>query len=178
MQKYEEDESDRLMREWIEEEDCLIKSILESTPENRKDWSLDEWVYALFRSSGGLIYESDCPIDQFSPEQWRDIIVDGSGVEAQFCPCPDEVLALMTKDDFKNWGSCRICTTLVLEGEWLAHLLPLEVIEQEDFDNLMVCDPEEYSCEEDFLALVGPRFPNNIIPDHLTWPHKGEGRKK
>ena len=49
--------------------------------------------------------------------------------------------------------------------------------EQEDFDDILVCDPNDYSCEEEFLELVGSRFPDNKIPDHLDWPYKGEQNK-
>ena len=176
MSKKIEDEFDRAMREWGEEEDRYIRSLWESTPQTRKDWDSDEWVRAIYWHKG-LIYEDDCPISEFSPEEWKEIIVEGWGVEAQFCPCEKEVLALLTKEDFKSFGSNNMCMTLALDGDWLAHLFPLEDIEQEDFDNILVCDPDDYSDEEEFLELVGSRFPDNKIPDHLNYPHKGESRK-
>lgn len=84
--------------------------------------------------------------------------MDGCGVEAQFCPCAKEMLAILSKEDFKWFGSNNICTILALEGEWLAHLLPLEEIEQEDFDNILVCCPEDYSCEEEFWGVGGGKI--------------------
>lgn len=176
MKKNKEDEFDRAMRELAEEQDRYIQRLWDSTSETRKEWDLDEWVRAIYWHKG-LIYERDCPVSEFSPEQWKEIIVDGCGVEAQFCPCEKEVLAILSKEDFKWFGSNNICTTLAIDGEWLAPLLPLEDIEQEDFDDILVCDPDDYSSEEEFLELVGARFPDNKIPDHLDYPHKGENRK-
>lgn len=177
MDENEKDLYDLAMAEFVEEQDRYIHSLWESTPKSRKKWDLDEWVDAILWNTG-LIYEKDCPLSEFSPEQWREILMHGSGVEAQFCPCEKEVLKLLCKEDFSSYGSGNICTLLALEGEWLGHLLPLEDITQEDFDNLLVCDPDDYSSEEEFLELVGSRFPDNKIPDHLNWPHKGESRKK
>ena len=129
-------------------------------------------------SHSGLIYENDCPIDSFSSEHWKEIIISGTGCEAQFCPCPDKVLALLDKSDFSSCSSYNICMCLALEGEWLAPLLPLENIEQEDFDNILVCDPDEYESEDEFLELVGARFPDRVIPPHLNYPHKGNDANK
>ena len=164
------------MDKFYEEQNKYIASVMESTPENRKEWNLDEWIEAMQWHSG-LIYENDCPIDSFSPEHWKEIIISGTGCEAQFCPCPDKVLALLDKSDFSSCSSYNICMCLALEGEWLAPLLPLENIEQEDFDNILVCDPDEYKSEDEFLELVGARFPDRVIPPHLNYPHKGENRK-
>lgn len=177
MKKHKEDEFDRAMREIAENEDRFIQMVWTSTPRSRKKWDLDKWIQAIYWHKG-IIYEKDCPTSEFSPEQWAWIILDGCGVEAQFCPCQKEVLTLLTKDDFKGFGSSNICTNLMSGGDWLAHLMPLDKIEQEDFDNIIIGEPEEYSCEKDVLTLTGAYFPDNKIPAHLNYPHKGESGKK
>ena len=59
---------DRAMKELAKEQDRYIQSLWDSTPEIRKEWDLDEWVQAIYWYKG-LIYEQDCPISKFSPEQ-------------------------------------------------------------------------------------------------------------
>ena len=130
------------------EEDIFVEEeIMNSTPESRKDWSAADWVYGIFWNCG-LIYEEDCPISEFSPDEWAEIISSGSEIEAQFCPCPEKVLPLLSKEEFRHWSGVSVCTALVL-CDWLGPLLPLENITQQDFDEILVCDPAEYPGEED-----------------------------
>ena len=155
----------------IEEEKYIQEEIMNGTPEMRKDWGIEEWKYGI-RWLPDLIAEKDCPIDDFSAEDWKEMILESSPIIVQYCPCPDDVLAILTREDFRDYSSWQICETLALEGEWLAALMPLDRILQEDFDNYLVCWPDDYSTEEEFLDLIGTRFPDRKIPDHLVWPHK------
>lgn len=160
-----------IMQTIAEKEECFIESIKDSTPESRKMWTSDEWFLAV-DSDRGLLYESDCPLSEFSPEKWRTLLVTGNGEEAQFCPCQDEVLALLTKEDFEGFGSCNICLTLARGGSWLGELLPIDDIDQDDFDDILVGTPDDYATEEEFLEFIRPIFPNRKIPLHLHWPYK------
>ena len=162
---------DKAMDEWVEEEERYIQEIHESTPQSRKKWSIDDWFSGI-RSFPGLIECRDCPVDKFSAGQWKEIIICGCGIEAQYCHCRDEVLALLTKDDFEHMASSIMCTIIFLDGDWLAHLMPLENIEQEDFDNTFVCDPDDFSCREDVSKYIAAYFPDHKIPEHLNWPFK------
>lgn len=171
--KEEDSLFDKAMEEWIKEEERYIREIHESTPGSRKKWTADDWVDSI-RSYPGLIECRDCPCDQFSAGQWKEIITCGSGIEAQYCHCRDEVLAVLTKEDFELMGSSIMCTTIFLDGDWLAHLMPLKKITQEDFDNTFLCDPEEFTCREDVDKYIAAYFPDSQIPEHLSWPFKEE----
>ena len=161
---------------YAEEDKYIRNEIHNGTPETRKKWGIEDWKYGISLSAD-LISEKDCPTDDFSAEDWKEIILESSPIVVQYCNCTKDVLAILTKEDFQDYDSWQICETIALEGDWLAHLMPLERIEQEDFDNYLVCCPEDYSSEDEFLELVGARFPDNKIPDHLDYPHKGENRK-
>ena len=161
------------MQKMQEEQNRYIYSLKDSTPETRKNWSVVDWVEALMWEKG-LIFDKDFPADALTPELWKEILICGIGCEAQAVPKPDKVLAILTKEDFKSYSSFNTCLTLACDGEWLAPVLPLDEITQEDFDDLLVGDPENYSSEKEFLKLVGSRFPGKRPPDHLVWPHKGE----
>ena len=175
--KEEDNLFDQAMKEWVEEEERYLRELNESTPQSREKWNTDDWVDGI-RCFPGLIECRDCPCDNFSAEQWKDIITCGCGIEAQYCHCRNEVLALLTKEDFEFMGSSIMCTTIVLDGDWLAHLMPLEKIEQEDFDDLFVCDPDELTCKEDVDKYIAAYFPDNKIPEHLNWPFKEDNSQK
>ena len=148
-----------------------------STPESRAEWSVEEWVTGIgWRSD--IIEDPQCPRDKFTAEDWACIILDSDSGAVQYCDCPDEVLPLLSREDFEDFGSYEVCQLLAMEGEWLAPLLPLDRIDQEDFDAFLVCYPDDYESEEEFLRLVGSKFPDGKIPAHLDYPHKGESGRK
>ncbi|MBQ4315475.1 MAG: hypothetical protein IJC21_08550 [Lentisphaeria bacterium] len=163
---YEDENNDPIYQEF---EKHFI-SVSESTAEERKAWSLDEWIENVILCSG-LVYETDFPADDLSPEEWKELIVSADQCVIQFCPYCQEVLDLLTKEDFSSWSSFEICQALVLEGEWLAEKFDLSKITQEDFDTYLVVDYDEISTEEEFNQLVGCYFTDEI-PAHLNHPFK------
>lgn len=129
-----------------EEEDKYIQDeILNGTPATREAWGIEEWKYGI-RWYPDLISKKDCPINDFSAEDWKDIILESDPLVVQYCNCIKKVLAILTKDDFRDYDSWQICETLAMGGEWLAPLLPLERL-QEDCDNCLMRCPKEYSSE-------------------------------
>lgn len=113
---------DELLQLWYEEQDQYINEILDSTPETRKDWSTDDWVQALYWNPG-FIDAEDCPINEFSPEEWAEIVVNGDGFEPQYCPIPEKVIPLLSKNDFKDRDS-QYVYVVQISCDWLDQFLP------------------------------------------------------
>ena len=115
-------EDEELQLRYEEEFEQLIDEVLTSTPETRKDWTTDEWVPALFWNPG-FIEAEDCPIHEFSPREWAEIVVNGDGFEAQYCPIPEKVIPLLSKNDFKDRDSQYVYVVQISCG-WLDQFMP------------------------------------------------------
>lgn len=123
----EEDELNR----FYEELDEFIQEVMESTAETRQLWTVDDWSEALFWNPA-LVEEKDFPAAELSPQQWADIITNGDGFEAQYCPCPEKVLPLLREDDFRDKDT-EYLRILYMSCAWIAPLLP----------DIPLCDPGE-----------------------------------
>ena len=115
-------EDEELQLRYEEELEQLIDEVLTSTPETRKDWTTDEWVQALFWNPG-FIEAEDCPIREFSPREWAEIVVNGDGFEAQYCPIPEKVIPLLSKNDFKDRDSQYVYVVRI-SCDWLEQFMP------------------------------------------------------
>ena len=98
---------------YAEEDKYIRNEIHNGTPETRKKWGIEDWKYGISLSAD-LISEKDCPTDDFSADDWKDIILESSPIVVQYCNCTKDVLAILTKEDFQDYDSWQICETIAL----------------------------------------------------------------
>lgn len=128
--------------------------------------SADEW-FDLVMASPELLEEPACPFGEFTPAQWKELILCHP-TAVQFNPPEEKLKAILTKKDFEDWTGHDICTALFMDGEWLSEFLPLEKIGQEDFDDFF--GAEAFSDAEEFWDVVPGFFPLGI-PPHIELPY-------
>ena len=114
-----------------------------------------------------VLEDRRCPARDFSPEQWKELILNDVRV-LQFDVPGETVRKLLSRRDFADWESSRICDALFFGGVWLADLLPMENIVQEDFD--FYFGEEAFPGEEEFRDVAPGFFPDGF-PPHLELPY-------
>ncbi len=116
----------------------------------RKTRDTDRW-YREVRAQFDLLNDRFCPAEQFSPEQWLDLILE-KPVTLQYISSRMEnrLKPLINKETFRNWNSWNICEALYFEGIWLTEYLDLSKIKQVDFDNYWG-DPEAWGDADEFF---------------------------
>ena len=164
-----EDLWERMMAE-IEEERKRIRA---KKPSER---SHEEWI-ELIEADFTTMEEKDCPLDEFSPEEWKSFILK-EPIILQYDPPVRELLKILSREDFEDWSSYDVCQALLFEGQWLAEedLLPLEKIEQEDFDDSFGATP--FPTAEEFWGVAPGYFPKGF-PPHVKLPFpppEGQGK--
>ena len=147
--------------EWTGNE---IKRIQAKKPSGR---TAEEWIF-LAEFDPSVMEEKGFPFDQMTVEHWKDLIL-ANPIYLQYGPPVDELLKILTKEDFKDWDSYKICLAVMFEGEWLAEegLLPMDHLTQEDFDEYFGMG----SCidAEDFWDTAPAYFPEGF-PAHIKLP--------
>ncbi len=139
----------------------------------RKKWDVNRWYREVWNQIG-LLGKRDCPSEQFSPEQWLDLILERPlSIQYLTGDMEDCIKPLIDKNTFEHWSSAEICEALFFEGTWLTEYLDLSKIEQEDFDNYWG-DPDSWADADEFFEIAGGYFPGGF-PKHLKLPFK---RKK
>lgn len=114
-----------------------------------------------------------CPAKAFSPEQWKELILDDPRV-FQFDVPREKVREIVSRGDFADWDSGRICDALFFGGEWLSDLFPMEKITQDDLD--FYFGKEAFPDAEDFWNVVPEFFPHGF-PAHLEVPYPVSGKR-
>ena len=141
----------------------MYSDYYDSTPESRKNWIHDTWFDAV-SCCRDLLEARDCP--DFSAEEWKNLIL-ADPVICQYCPFGNEVKELLTAGELSFWTSRDICDALAYDGDFLAGLLDLSKIEQQDFEDVFGV-PEDFPSLEEYLEVTGGYFPGNKIPSHLN----------
>ena len=128
----------------------------------------DEWFF-LAEYDPSAMEEKEFPFDRMTPEDWKDYIL-GNPIFLQYDPPAEALLTILKKEDFDCWDSYDICQALLFDGEWLAenHLLPLEKITQEDFDDSF--GAEVYTDAKEFWDVAPGYFPAGF-PPHIKLPY-------
>lgn len=134
---------------------------------------IERW-FELVMENPDQLEERECPLPRFSVKQWKELILRHPEA-LQFNPPEDELLACLTKEDFKDWNGYKICTALFMDGGWLAKLLPMENIEQEDFDCFF--GELAFPTADEFCDVVPEYFPTGF-PPHLKLPYAEPKKKK
>lgn len=116
---------------------------------------IERWFYQVMEDPD-LLEDRECPLSRFFVKQWKELILRHPEA-LQFNPPEDELLECLTKEDFKDWNGYMICTALFMDGSWLAKLLPMENIEQEDFDYFF--GELAFPTAEEFWDVVPEYFP-------------------
>ena len=127
--------------------------------------SIDNW-FELVLDDPFVLGDRRCPAKDFTPEQWKELILNDVRV-FQFDVPEEEVHALVSRSDFADWDSYRICNALFFGGAWLSDLFPMENITQEDFD--FYFGEEAFPDAEEFWDASPGFFPNGF-PSHLRLP--------
>lgn len=140
----------------------MFSDYYNSTPESRKNWTHDTWLDAV-SCCRDLLEAKDCP--EFSAEEWKELIL-AYPITCQYCPVPREVRKITTSGDLAKWTSRDICDALAFEGDFLADLLDLAKIEQQDFEDVFGV-PGDFPTLEEYLEITSEYFPGNKIPPHL-----------
>jgi len=147
-----------------------IREIKAKKPSGR---TLEEWLF-LVEYDLGVMDDKDFPFDQMTAEDWKELILD-EPISLQYDPPVESLLKILTKEDFKNWSSYKVCQALLFDGQWLAEadLLPLERISQEDFDDSFGATP--FPTAEEFWDVAPGYFPTGFPPHiRLPFPPPGE----
>ena len=130
---------------------------------------VEAWFFVVM-DDPGAIDSKECPYEQFSLEQWKDLILDWPFL-LQYDP-PAELRSILTKEDFECWSGAQVCEALFFDGQWLADLFPMENITQEDFDNCFSADC--FEGPDDYWEVVPKYFPNGFPPQiKLPFPKPG-----
>ncbi|MBO4647088.1 MAG: hypothetical protein J5806_02915 [Lentisphaeria bacterium] len=132
---------------------------------NMKKRSIDNWFERAL-DDPFVLGDRRCPTVEFSPEQWKELILNDVRV-FQFNVPEEEVRALVSRSDFADWDSYSICNALFFGGSWLSDLFPMEKITQEDFD--FYFGEEAFPDAEEFWNVAPGFFPNGF-PSHLRLP--------
>lgn len=140
--------------------------------EAMKKECIDDWFERVLEDPF-VLGERGCPAKNFTPEQWKELILNDVRV-FQFDVPEDAVRKLVSRDDFADWDSYRICNALFFGGEWLSDLFPLENITQEDFD--FYFGGEAFADAEEFWEVAPGFFPGGF-PRHLELPFPRKGRR-
>ena len=128
--------------------------------------SIDDW-FELVLDDPFVLGDRRCPAKDFTPEQWKELILNDVRV-FQFDVPEEAVRKLVSRDDFADWDSYRICNSLFFGGDWLSDLFPTENIAQDDFD--FYFGKEAFADAEDFWDVAPGFFPHGF-PPHLNLPY-------
>ena len=133
---------------------------------NTAKWNVEEWFDQVMKSPE-LLEEKKCPSGKFTPAQWKKLILKHPSA-LQFNPPEEELKEILTKEDFEDWTGHDVCTALFMDGAWLAEILPLDKITQNDFDDFFGADA--FPDAEEFWDVVPDYFPQGI-PPHIKPPY-------
>ena len=131
--------------------------------------SIDDW-FELVLDDPFVLGDRRCPAKDFTTEQWKELILNDVRV-FQFDVPEEAVRKRVSRDDFGDWDSYRICNALFFGGSWLSDLFPMEKITQEDFD--FYFGEEAFPDAEEFWDVAPGFFPNGF-PSHLRLPSPPE----
>lgn len=123
-----------------------------------------------------VLGERDCPCGEFTPEQWKELLLNDTRV-FQFDFPEAAVRRILTAADFADWESSRVCDALFFGGGLLDDLLPTGNISQEDFD--FYFGAEIFTDAEEFWNVAPGFFPHGFPPHlELPYPRKKADRKE
>ena len=137
------------------------KNAADMKPGSRDDW------FERAAEDPFVLADRRCPVGDFTPEQWKELILDDVRV-FQFAVPEAAVRKLVSRSDFADWDSYRICNALFFGGEWLSDLFPMENITQDDFD--FYFGREAFADAEEFWDVAPGFFPHGF-PPHLELPY-------
>lgn len=157
----------------VEKKGPMMKKKTSTHCANLSRGGIERWFDQVMEDPG-LLEDRECPLSRFSVEQWKELILRHPEA-LQFNPPEEELLTCLTKEDFKDWDGCQICSALFMDGGWLAKLLPMENIGQEDFDSFF--GELAFPTAEEFWDVVPEYFPTGF-PPHLKLPYAKPKKKK
>ena len=156
-------------------QDMIAQELAEILAKKPDERSLEDWLF-LVEYDLSVMEDRHFPYDRMSVEDWKRLIL-AEPIVLQYDPPVEDLLKILTPEDFEDWNSYRICQALLFEGDWLAeaNLLPLERITQEDFDFSFGAVP--FPTAEEFWDVAPGYFPNGF-PPHIRPPFPAPAHKK
>lgn len=133
--------------------------------------SVEEWFERAL-DDPFVLGDRRCPTGEFTPEEWKELILNDVRV-FQFDVPEAAVRKLVSREDFADWDSYRICNALFFGGAWLSELFPMENITQDDFD--FYFGKEAFADAGEFRDVAPGFFPHGF-PRHLRLPFPSEKR--
>ena len=134
--------------------------------------SIDDW-FDLVWDDPFVLEDRCCPAKEFTPEQWKELILNDARV-FQFEVPEEAVRRLVSRNDFADWDSYRICNALFFGGNWLSDYFPMENITQDDFN--FYFGKEAFVDAEEFWDVAPGYFPRGF-PPHLKLPYPKPDKK-